>query len=211
MELQEVKQVANVFYDIQRGEEIQTLQAKVLNKEGNVLTTMYPSGKIGEKLSPEQLLQADDKVNIRIRNNNINYRWSDCSFLINEQDNGIKQVVLTLEGKGININRREAYRLPYKRTVDMLIDNEKHTVLLDNISEVGIGFYSNTKLPQDSQVKLSLETELGVIDILAKIIRVNESDDMSKPINYGAIIVKVPKTISKFIMLEQRKLLKVKN
>lgn len=200
---------STVFYDIEREDGIYTLQAKVLAVKETSLITSIPYGRVGEVLTPEQHLHPDDVVNIRVRNNSSIYRWVKVRHEVTKML-ALPAIEIFLMGEGVNVNRREVFRLPFIKHMEADVNGKPIDIYLNDISLIGVGFKSLEVLEQDDTVTFDLSFNNDKLHIMAKIIRITKPEYETDMIIYGAIILKAPKELNHFILEEQRKLLRVR-
>lgn len=167
-----------------------------------------------------------DEVSIIYRNEDRMWKWTDVKGDIVEID-GETFHSLTSEKPGEVYNRRNAYRVSVNERMELqykIIEPRPYVemeecyrlegcqAVLRDISEVGVGFFSNELLNLETEITFELQTKVGNIKCEGTIIRFFESRHGNYKYYYGCRLIETSRTLTKYIYEMQRlELQKAKN
>lgn len=171
-----------------------------------------------------------DYIEIIYKDRDRIWKWSDVKAGIAKMD-GYQMHTFASKKEGTSLNRRDTYRVqimtamemttfsPISDKVDMnnldmdasaaeliAVGIEKSTinVVVKDISETGIGFYSPLKLKTGDKIRIRFLTEFGFITCNGSIVREVEQIWNRYSLFYGAVFTRVDKNLSKYIFAQQR-------
>lgn len=163
--------------------------------------------------------QDTDEVDLVYRNDDHMWKWNKVKGSI-IQLNGEMFHCLYSDLAGEPYNRRDAYRVNISESIvlfhkvvteDVFHPTEEKSriehcsAMLRDISEVGVGFYSDQLFDIQSEVSFSFKTEVGDIKVRAVVVRSFESRKSNFSYYYGCRLVESSRNLSKFIFDRQRK------
>ncbi|MDD5934381.1 MAG: PilZ domain-containing protein [Clostridiales bacterium] len=181
-------------------------------RDGRVCITLIASAK-----RIFQFLDTD-VIDIVYRTNDRMWKWSNVKGGITELD-GEKFHCLYSDKPGESYNRRNAFRvsisdmvnLSYKINLEGDFDEaeecyrtEHCPAMLRDISELGVGFYTNEVLSAGTEISFEFPTDVGEIKCYAVVIRFFESRQSRFKYYYGARFIETNRTLTKYIYDRQR-------
>ena len=139
------------------------------------------------------------------------YVWEDPRIKLVKYD-GVPSHMVTLEGRGSYMNRRQAYRQYIGEEMSVTItkqDGSKETllVLVKDISETGAGFLTDRELHEGDAIRLRIKKNDEIMKIKGKIVRTQTSDEIRGTL-YGCKFTDIVPKLSQYIMEIQREKLK---
>lgn len=180
--------------------------------EGKVCISLIASSKhIFQFLST-------DIIDIVYRNEDRMWKWTNVTGGIVELD-GEKFHCLSSDKQGELYNRRNAYRVAISENVDLLykvIEDGQFSemeecyrmnncpAMIRDISECGVGFYTNQLLPLETEVSFTFQSSIGEINCNAVIVRFFESRHGKYSYYYGGRFTETSRTLTKYIYEMQR-------
>ncbi len=180
--------------------------------EGRVCISLIASSKhIFQFLST-------DIIDIVYHNEDRMWKWTNITGGIIELD-GEKFHCLYSDKPGELYNRRNAYRVAISESIDLFYKvmdevefpeiNECYRMkncpaMIRDISEVGVGFYTNQLLPLETEVSFTFKSSIGNIDCSAVIVRFFESRHGKYSYYYGGRLTETSRSLTKYIYEMQR-------
>lgn len=159
-----------------------------------------------------------DIIDIVYRNEDRMWKWTNVTGGIVELD-GEKFHCLYSDQQGESYNRRNAYRISINESVDLLYKVTEQSdfsemeecyriencpAIIRDISEVGVGFYTNQLLNLETEVSFTFQSSIGDINCSAVIIRFFESRHGKYSYYYGGRLTETSRTLTKYIYETQR-------
>lgn len=167
-----------------------------------------------------------DEIDIVYRNNDRMWKWTKVSGDIAELE-GEKFHCLRSSNNGVSYNRRDAYRVNLNEKIKLkhkMVEkhsdsesgssyyNETCDAIIRDVSEVGVGFYSDELLLLEEIVAFDFHSFIGVITCKAVVVRFFESRHGSCRYYYGCRIIETNKYLTKYIYeMQRRELQKLKD
>lgn len=178
---------------------------------------------IGLIASPKRIFEFldSDIVSLTYRDNDRMWKWNNVKGSIEELDGEKFHCLSSLE-QGESFNRRNAYRVHIMENVtleyrvaaedpsssddiDELYKISTCACMLHDISEVGVGLYTNELLGLDTAVTFDFPSEFGPIKCYGTVIRFYECSYGKYKYYYGCEFTETSKKLTKFIYEKQRR------
>lgn len=137
--------------------------------------------------------------------------WNDPKIRLVKYGGKVYHMV-TLDGAGNYVNRRQAYRQYIGEEMPITLtrqDGEKDvlTVMVKDLSETGVGIVSDVRMDVDDSIRLRISDEGFLMSVNAVIVRIQEDQGKRDRI-YGCQFTEKTPKLSQYIMQMQRDKLK---
>lgn len=174
-----------------------------------------------------------DKIEIIYRHGHQLWRWTDLKVSIAVlDDNPVHQFLAVGDRKGGKFNRRDAFRvfigeeviLTYyvikliREITDGTAETEGEIAvgevdfemehcygLIKDLSETGVGIFSNNEFDSGDELEFTLDTPYGMLKCKAEVVRINKESQGTYRYFYGCIFTGTSKNMVKYIYGLQRK------
>lgn len=163
-----------------------------------------------------------DVVELVYRTENRMWKWTNVKSSVIQLESEMFHCFMSNEN-GVSYNRRNAYRVNIDEKIKLkhkIKDQDQSAnedgsfeviicdALLRDLSEVGVGFYSNGLLGLESQIEFEYRSFTGAIQCEAVVVRFFESRHGDYRYYYGCRLTKSSQTLTKYIYEKQRQELK---
>ena len=163
-----------------------------------------------------------DVIDLVYRKEDRMWKWSNVKGDVIELDGEQFHCLMSLE-RGESYNRRNAYRVTVNKPIDLQYKIMEEgspleikdcfrlkscIAMLRDISEVGVGFYSDELIDLESEVFFQFSTEYGDVKCEAIVVRFFEARHGNFRYYYGCRFKETSKTLTKYIYEMQRRELK---
>lgn len=159
-----------------------------------------------------------DVIDLVYRNEDRMWKWDNVKGGITELDGEQFHCLMTTE-QGESYNRRNAYRVSVNETIELfhkILEQgsfqemeecyrmKSCAAMLRDISEVGVGFYTDELIDIQDEIAFHLSTEVGEIKCEAVVVRFFESRHGNYRYYYGCRFTETSKTLTRYIYEMQR-------
>lgn len=186
----------SIFVDVERDGMFYTLKSKITGLTEGGVEIIPPSDNEGAI----KYIKDTDCVHIRLSENGKMVKWLCNEWKESTRDN-LKILICKLDSHGVNVNRREAFRVEVNKEFDLTFDNRTTKAYLNNISQLGVAFTTEKQLKVTDIVKLTI-LDLGMnLKLTARVIREETKSETEKL--YGAVIVNSSPELRRYIANKQ--------
>lgn len=184
---------------------LKTIVEEVLNESRIRIFAPVSKGKT----FPIRLNQSLDLVTVRKDDSIHKYDILSCRCKVVDKlkDGTLSTIELVRTGEFSQIQRRNYFRLPLIKTIELFHDNKKYEMLTKDLSGNGIKGYVSTKLPAESEGVLFLDVGDSVLELKYKVIECNPDPEHSYRYEMRASFINIKgsqlSALLKFIFTKQ--------
>lgn len=164
---------------------------------------------------------SSDHIELIYKDGDRMWKWKEVKGSIAALDGQRVHCIESLK-EGEVYNRRDAFRvrLGIEHTITKLIprsldeetEEEYETFeipcVIKDLSETGIGIYTNDKMDIGTQIEVKLKTKDGILRMMGNVVRMKNGDFGKYREFYGCSFTQVDRNLSKYLFALQRKQIK---